>query len=71
LIVAGVNVEMEEFGAFSGKWTVKESKHSISRDGGYVTDASIRKGPYKRTMQAPAKNDPQKKKGWAEIIGLS
>ena len=48
LLVSGVNVEMDGFGAFNGKWTVKESRHSISRDGGYTTDVSIRKGSYKK-----------------------
>jgi phage protein D len=51
LLVAGVNVDMEGFGAFSGKWTVKESRHAISVDNGYITSVSIRKGPYKKPMQ--------------------
>ena len=51
LLVSGVNVEMLEFGAFSGKWTVKDSSHKISSDGGYTTTVSLRKGPYPKTTQ--------------------
>jgi len=50
LLVAGVNVEMSGFGQFSGKWTVKETGHKISADGGYATSVSLRKGPFKKNL---------------------
>ena len=67
LLVAGVNVEMEGFGAFSGKWNIKESRHKIDIGSGYVTDVQIRKGLYKKTVQ-PVK--PAAKKNWANMVGL-
>lgn len=42
-LVAGVNIELPDMGAFSGKWHVVSSSHGIDNSGGYVTDASIRK----------------------------
>ena len=42
-LVAGVNIELQEIGEFSGKWHVVSSAHSIDNSGGYVTDAAIRK----------------------------
>lgn len=42
-LVAGVNVELLEVGAFTGKWHVLSSAHCIDNSGGYVTDISIYK----------------------------
>ena len=71
LLVAGVNVDMEGFGAFSGKWTIKESKHTISVDNGYTTEISIRKGPYKKTFEkVNTQKGGQDEKDWAKSVGL-
>lgn len=56
LLVAGANVEMLSFGAFSGKWTIAESKHSITTSG-YITDISLLKGMHKKTVQKNTDNN--------------
>jgi len=71
LLVAGVNIDMEGFGAFSGKWTIKESTHRISVDTGYTTEISVRKGPYKKTFEKViTQKGGQDEKDWAKIVGL-
>lgn len=42
-LVAGVNIELTGVGAFSGKWHVVSSTHTIDTGSGYVTDVEIRK----------------------------
>ena len=69
LLVAGVNVDLQEFGAFSGKWTVTGSRHKIEVGSGYVTDVLLRKGPYQKTVQAAKGNSESK--NWAKIMGIS
>ena len=70
LLVAGVNVEIVGFGAFSGKWTVKESTHRISVDG-YTTEVSIRKGPYKKTFEKVITGKSESGQiDWNKQIGL-
>lgn len=72
LLVAGVNVEMSEFGGFSGKWMIYESRHIISIDNGYKTDVSIRKGVFRRTFQKVGGNGSGGgNKNWRNIIGLT
>jgi phage protein D len=66
---SGFNVEMENFGAFSGKWTIKESRHSISVDSGYITDVSLVKGIRPRTIQNPSKTGGVQQ-DWAKTIGI-
>lgn len=69
LLVAGVNVDMQEFGAFSGKWTVKEARHSIS-DNGYTTDISIVKGMRPKTVQKTS-SVGSKSVDWAKGMGYT
>ncbi len=40
--LAGVNVEVERFGAFNGKYMISESKHTVDGSGGYETVISLR-----------------------------
>jgi phage protein D len=42
-LVAGVNVLITGFGAFSGKWHITSSTHKVSNEGGYITDITARK----------------------------
>ena len=71
LLVAGANVDMEGFGAFSGKWTIRESTHRISADTGYTTEVSIRKGPYKKTFEkVTTGRNESGQVNWAKKIGL-
>ncbi|MDR1120888.1 MAG: hypothetical protein LBM08_08215 [Dysgonamonadaceae bacterium] len=42
-LVAGVNIELTGVGAFSGKWHVVSSTHTVDASGGYVTEAEVRK----------------------------
>ena len=42
-LVAGINIELTGIGAFSGKWHIVSSTHSIDTGGGYVTDVEVRK----------------------------
>ena len=71
LLVAGVNVDLQGFGAFSGKWTIKQSTHSISREGGYVTDVEIRKGAYKKTIQKVSTSaQSSDRANWADLMGI-
>ena len=72
LLVAGANLELEGFGAFSGKWTIKESTHRISVDSGYTTEVSIRKGPYKKTFKKVSTNKESRSEvDWLKDLGLS
>ena len=71
LLVSGANVDMQGFGGFSGKWTIKESTHRITDDAGYVTEVSIRKGPYKKTFEkVSTRKSGQGDRDWAKDIGL-
>jgi phage protein D len=42
-LVAGVNIELTGIGAFSGKWHIVSSTHTVDTSGGYVTDVAVRK----------------------------
>lgn len=42
-LVAGVNIDLTGIGAFSGKWHIVSSTHSVEPSGGYTTDVSLRK----------------------------
>ena len=41
-LVAGVSIELENFGVLSGKYAVEESRHEFSRSG-YITVLKLRK----------------------------
>ena len=40
-LVAGINVELKDIGYFSGKYHVKEAKHTINKYSGYITNLEI------------------------------
>lgn len=42
-VYAGMNINLEGFGRFNGKWRVKTVKHSIDRSSGYKTELEIYK----------------------------
>ncbi|GHT01549.1 hypothetical protein AGMMS49525_02580 [Bacteroidia bacterium] len=42
-LVAGVNIDITGVGAFSGKWHITSSQHTVDTSGGYVTSVEIRK----------------------------
>lgn len=42
-LVAGVTVELERFGPWSGKYMVRQAVHSLSASGGYTTQISLRR----------------------------
>ena len=42
-LVAGINVELAEFGQLSGVYQVWRSVHRIDRSGGYVTELELRR----------------------------
>jgi len=42
-LVAGMNIELTGIGAFSGKWHIVSSTHTIDTSNGYVTDVEVRK----------------------------
>lgn len=42
-LAAGCTVELSGFGAWNGKYIIKQAKHSISRSSGYVTQIKLRK----------------------------
>jgi len=42
LLVAGVNVTIQGFGNFDGRYHVVSSKHALSRSDGYRTEVEIR-----------------------------
>ena len=42
-LVAGVNINLTGIGDFSGKWHVESSQHDAGKDGGYSTNANLRK----------------------------
>lgn len=43
LMVAGNNFELTGLGVLSGVFHIQESRHTLSRSGGYVTEATIKK----------------------------
>ena len=74
LLVAGVNVDLNEFGAFSGLWTISKSIHKIDRDGGYTTEVSLIKGMRSKTIQPPtrtAANRNQNQRHWGRDMGYN
>ncbi len=42
-LVAGVNVNLTDFGEFSGKWHIVISSHDLSVNSGYITNLNLRK----------------------------
>ena len=42
-LVAGMNIELTGIGAFSGKWHIVSSTHTIDTSSGYITDVEVRK----------------------------
>ncbi|MBV8453687.1 MAG: hypothetical protein JOZ29_15660, partial [Deltaproteobacteria bacterium] len=42
LLVAGVNITIQGFGAFDGKWHVMSSRHRLERSSGYTTEIEAR-----------------------------
>lgn len=42
-LCAGLTVKLKDFGAFSGKYIIEQSQHSITKSGGYKTTISIRR----------------------------
>ena len=42
-LVAGVTVQLEDFGGWSGKYIIKQADHTVSDSGGYVTKITLRK----------------------------
>lgn len=42
-LCAGLTVQVSGFGAFNGKYMIEESKHTISKSGGYKTGIKLRK----------------------------
>lgn len=42
-LVAGCTVELSGFGAWNGKYIIKQAKHSISHNNGYTTQITLRK----------------------------
>ena len=42
-LVAGVTVQLEDFGGWSGKYSIKQADHTVSDSGGYVTKITLRK----------------------------
>jgi phage protein D len=43
LLVAGVNIQLNELGNGSGIWHITQAKHSVTREGGYITDCQIKR----------------------------
>ena len=41
-VAAGLNVTLEGWGAFDGKWVIKQAKHTISKKSGYTTQINCR-----------------------------
>lgn len=71
LLCAGVNVEMKNFGAFSGNWLVKESKHTVTTDGGYQTSVELTKELKQKTVEPKAKKSAAETKNYAKLLGLN
>jgi uncharacterized protein len=42
LLVAGVNITVQGFGAWDGTWHIDSSRHRLARDSGYETEVEIR-----------------------------
>lgn len=42
-LVAGINTELTGIGKMSGKWHVTGTTHTVTKDGGYTTNANARK----------------------------
>ncbi len=57
-LTAGCAVELEDFGAWSGKYIIKQAKHSVSRSG-YTTQVTLRKALNEaaKTAITPADDD--------------
>ncbi|MFP1740050.1 phage late control D family protein [Lonsdalea quercina] len=52
-LVAGNKIALSGFGRFSGNWLLNQVRHSLTRDGGYVCELEIVRGPVtKGTRQA-------------------
>ena len=68
LLVSGANVDLKEFGQFSGKWTIKESTHKIDVSSGYRTEVSIRKGPYAKKYEVVKSGHSEGKQNWAKTL---
>lgn len=43
VLVAGVNLDIQGFGQFDGKYHVTSSRHRLERSSGYVTEVEVRK----------------------------
>lgn len=56
-IVAGINIELTELGNMSGIFHVEKSSHKVNRQGGYLTDAELKKV---NTVDAIKKKQPDK-----------
>lgn len=61
-LVAGNNFELTDMGQLSGKYQIIESRHSISKGGGYVTSLNIKRVGYvvKEKQKARRKRKPPK-----------
>lgn len=70
LLVAGANIELQDFGAFSGKWTIKESRHKIDIGGGYTSDVSLIKGMRPKTIQSAISKNGSSQQNWTKTTGL-
>ena len=68
-LVSGANVDLKEFGQFSGKWTIKESTHKIDVSSGYTTSVTIRKGPYAKKYEVVkgGTDNNSKSEDWTKI----
>ena len=42
-LVAGVTVEVSDYGAFDGKYIIETATHTVSKSGGYKTDITLRR----------------------------
>lgn len=42
-LVAGVTIQVQDFGGFDGKYIVKQAEHTVSGSGGYTTRISVRR----------------------------
>lgn len=42
-LISGINIELTDMGAFSGKWHITQSTHTINKDNGYTTVLAVRK----------------------------
>ena len=42
-LLAGVNVMLEDWGSWSGKYIISQAKHSVDNSGGYTTQVKLRR----------------------------